>query len=76
MLEHLHLVMVPSVMNHTIVRNYLIISVLVSNPHRSGCIINMTLEEFQKGGTRIVDDYNDILVYQHKTKAKFGPGKV
>ena len=36
----------------------------------------MTLEEFQKGGKRIVDECNIILIHEHKTKAKFGTAQV
>ena len=56
--------------NHTHVRNYILMSMLVANPHRTACFVNITVEDFldasQKNGNRI------IYVDEHKTRSTYG----
>lgn len=59
---------------HTIVRNYLIMRIATSNAHRTACISNLTVNEFEKAKS-VNGDYL-VYVHQHKTAKTFGPAEV
>ena len=59
---------------HTTVRNYLIMRIATSNAHRTACISNMTLTEFNNA--KMVDGDCVVYVHKHKTSKTFGPAEV
>ena len=60
--------------SHTIVRNNLIMRVALSNCHRTGCLTNMTVQEFK--AAIIKNDHFIIKVAEHKTAGTYGPAEV
>ena len=76
LLDNIDLQAAVSMQTHALVRNFIIVSMLICNPHRSGCIGNMTLDEFTKGKQRIVDGCHVIHVFDHKTRATYGPAQI
>lgn len=60
--------------NHTKVRNYLIMRIATSNPHRTGCISNMTLSEYKSSALK--SGQFVVCVHRHKTVKTHGPAEV
>ena len=52
--------------SHTIVRNNIIFRLAVANAHRTGCLTNLTVAEFQKAVERA--GHFVVLVHDHKTQ--------
>ena len=70
--EARHLLTTKATLNqshHTLVRNYLVLSIFVANCNRAGIVLNMTLEEFSKG--RFRSDHFVVRVKEHKMKLVF-----
>ena len=60
--------------NHTSVRNFLMMRVALANCHRTGCIINMQLVDFNQASQR--NEHYVISVTDHKTSNTYGPAEV
>lgn len=62
--------------NHTLIRNYLLFCLAISNAQRSGCLMNMTLDEFTEGKKIKRKDHHIIFVKDHKTSSTYGSAEL
>jgi len=60
----------PTQTNFCLVRNHIIMKIILSNPQRSGCILNMTMQAFVKA--TIKNGHHIIQVKDHKTSRTYG----
>ena len=58
------------------IRNYVIFCIVVANGCRTGCITNMTLEEFETGSEIIRAGHHIVKVASHKTASVYGPAEI
>uniref|UniRef100_A0A7M5VFL8 Uncharacterized protein n=1 Tax=Clytia hemisphaerica TaxID=252671 RepID=A0A7M5VFL8_9CNID len=58
------------------IRDYLYTRVHFSNSHRSGVTANMTMAEYEKAKQDETDGTWNIMVWDHKTNADYGPAHV
>ena len=61
---------------HTRVRNFLILKLAISNCHRTGCLKNMTLDQFVNAEKSIKRGSHIIEVQHHKTQSTHGNAEV
>lgn len=61
---------------HVASRNFLLMMFVISNPHRTGALMNLKLEEFFKGESNVKNNQHIILVEKHKTKGVYGPAEL
>ena len=61
---------------HMKVRNFLIMTLTISNAHRSGCITNMLIHEFKAAKSFVRGGFHVIFVANHKTRTTYGPADV
>ena len=62
--------------NHTLCRNYLLMCVALTNCQRTGCLLNLTVEEFVEGQNYIKRGKHILEVRNHKTAGKYGPANM
>ena len=58
---------------HTLARNYLIFCLAMANCQRTGCLTNLTLQEFADGREQVRRGDHIVMVAHHKTSTKYGP---
>ena len=58
---------------HTSARNYLLFCLAMANCQRTGCLTNLTLDEFADGKTNTQRGNHIVRVANHKTAGKYGP---
>ena len=57
---------------HNLLRNYLIMNLVFSNGHKTGCITNLTLAEIRDGKAHVKSGHHIIFVWDHKTRRTYG----
>ena len=62
--------------NHSLNRNFLLMSLALKNCQRSGCLTNLTIEEFVEGKDHISRGQHTVQVRNHKTAGKYGPANM
>ena len=66
----------PSLLQYTIMRDFIMTVIALANAHRSGVSANMTLSEYEKAKIDEKSDTALIHVFKHKTLCKHGPAVV
>ena len=61
---------------HTTTRNHLLFQLAMANCQRTGCLTNLTVEEFQHGRNPTQRGDHIVLVADHKTASKYGPANI
>ena len=61
---------------HTACRNFLLFCLATANCQRTGCLTNMTLDEFKSGENEVKRGSHIVRVSAHKTAGKYGPANI
>jgi len=61
---------------HTAVRNFIMMCIAMKNPHRTGTLMNMAINEVKDAKERLKNGCNVILISNHKTSNCYGPAEV